>query len=71
MKDMFQAPLLDASVGEAGLGEWLDANTMRCHAKLLSLLPHARRGETEGGPAWVLDDAYQAVLDALPFEHDE
>ena len=68
---MFQAPLLDVSVGEERLGEWIDANTMRCHAKLLPLLASARRGDASGGPAWVLDDAYQAVLDATPLEADD
>ena len=72
VKEMFQAPLLDASVGEERLGEWIDANTMRCHRNLLPLLAAARRGDApDGGAAWTLDDPYQATLDACAFEPDD
>ena len=68
MKDVFQAPLLDVSVGEERLAAWIDANTMRCHRNLLPLLEHARRGEAAGDAAWTLDHPYQAILDARPFD---
>ena len=70
LKEVFQAPLLDVSVGEERLGEWLDANTMRCHANLLPLLQHVRRAEPGAGAVWTLDDPYQATLDARPFDEE-
>jgi hypothetical protein len=67
---VFTAPLLDVSVGEERLGEWIDANTMRCHANLLPRLQHLRRAEPGAAAAWTLDDPYQATLDARPFDEE-
>lgn len=71
VKEMFQAPLLDVSVGEERLAEWVDANTMACHRNLTPLLQHAVRRPDDGGAAWALQDAYQAQLDAQPFETED
>ena len=44
LKSFFKAPLLDPSVEDDQLAEWIDSNTMRCHKNLLPLLAKARPG---------------------------
>jgi hypothetical protein len=64
LKSFFKAPLLDPSVEDGQLADWIDSNTMRCHKNLLPLLAKVKRNNTvqatdspdSDAPEWVLDD---------------
>jgi hypothetical protein len=58
-------PLLDPAVSDADLGAWIDAHTMRVHGRLLERRDKVRRGDADGGPAFILDDSYGERLRAI------
>lgn len=66
VRRILNPPLLDSQLEGEELAEWVDANTMRVHHRLLDKLGALRREEASG--KLVLDDPYwQELMDTEPW----